>query len=160
MTTRETSRAAFDALVAGGKLKGKQRQVLDELIKLGSATSGEVLAALNIHNVNAWRARFTELAGRGLIADRGERKCRISGLRCVLWVPTGRAKPLHVTKGAREPINGRAWKEMAEQLASALESVLVVTDATGLLDGSNGRRALKDHQRMQVSYSKALNGQK
>lgn len=119
MTTRETSRAAYAQLVASGQLVGKQAQCLGKLIELDTATSGEVLAALGIENVNAWRARFTELQGRGLIVEAGERKCKISGLTCIVWAPTGRTKPLDRKRGHRG-VDGKAWRKLAIEAIAAL----------------------------------------
>lgn len=93
--TRGTSRAAYEHLVKTGALKGKQHQIMRELIVRGDATSGEVLAQFRgIRNVNAWRGRFTELQQRGLIREVAVRPCKISGRECIVWAPTGRDKPL------------------------------------------------------------------
>lgn len=131
--TRNTSRAAYDHLVSTGKLKGKQRLVLDALIVLGPATSGEVLLEMrgaengpNTSNVNAWRARFTELAARGLIRETGTRRCRVTGRTGVVWAPTGRTKPLDVTKGAREP-SAKVWRSVAAALVMQIEAGINVS---------------------------------
>lgn len=127
MTTRETSRAAYEQLVQSGQLVGKQRLVLDALIVCGPATSGEVLYAIgsaengpNVRNVNAWRARFTELADRGLIREIGERKCKITGRRGIVWGPTDRAKPL---SAKRRPRAAERWQAMAHRLAGELAAL-------------------------------------
>lgn len=120
MTIQTTSLDAYRQLVADGNLVGKQATCLERLIALGQATSGEVLDSLGIKNVNAWRARFTELQGRGLIREVGQRKCKISGRAGIVWAPTGRTKPLDVNKGAREP-SAKAWRAIAMQLVDNIE---------------------------------------
>lgn len=120
MTTRTTSREAYEQLVESGLLKCKQAKIMHVLTALGDATSGEVLQALKVRNVNAWRARFTELQARGLIVEVGTRKCVVSGRTCVVWHATDRTKPMDVARGARGKREDGAWREMARRLADAL----------------------------------------
>lgn len=123
MTAQQTSRDAYKYLVDSGLLVGKQRLLLDALIKSGPATSGEVLVALEkasgvaIRNVNAWRARFTELQGRGLIREVTQRRCKISGRICVVWAFTGRVNPLDRKRGSAAP----SMKTMMTLLKRAYE---------------------------------------
>lgn len=133
--TKNSIRDAYRQLVEDGLLNGAQRVILDCMILYtGPVTSGEVIADLAgpngrragaIQNINAWRARFTELAGRGLIRECGPRKCRISGKVCVTWAPTGRTEPLDVKKGARPKRDRREvqWREMADRLAEVLRGI-------------------------------------
>lgn len=100
MTTRETSRIAYQQLVDSGQLKGRQAQALNATIKHGPATSAEIIDKDDLgENVNLWRARFTELQARGLIREVGQRKCKITGHLALVWEATGRSKPLDVKKG-------------------------------------------------------------
>lgn len=118
-----TPSQAFEHLVATKQIRGKPAVILDRLIAIGPATSGEVLASLpDVTNINMWRARFSELQARGLIQEVGERKCRISGRPSVVWAATARTKPLNVRKGARGS-DGRAWKGVAVKLAKELGRV-------------------------------------
>ena len=98
MTTRETSLKAYQQLIDSGQLKGNQAKIAQAVIKLPDHTSGEICAALEIENVNAWRARFTELQERGLIQESGQRKCKVTGRTCVTWRYTDRTKPLKIKK--------------------------------------------------------------
>lgn len=100
MTTREPSREAFELLVSSGAIKGHQQKILQAVISGPDRTSGEVCAALGLDNVNAWRARFTELQERGIIAESGQRTCKESGRRGVTWRFTGRTKPLEAKRRA------------------------------------------------------------
>jgi hypothetical protein len=108
--------AAYDHLASTGELRGNQKAIMAALISSGKATSGEVLARLGVRNVNAWRARFTELSARGLIAEIGERKCSVTGKVCVVWQATGRLKPLSRTKGARTSGTTKQWRDAATLL--------------------------------------------
>lgn len=111
MTTRSTSREAYRYLVKHGLLKGQQQRCLDKLINMGTATSRAVIQSLKISDVNAWRARFTELHGRGLIIETGSARCPYTGRMVIVWAPTGRTKPLDGKRGAR--VSAKAWKALA-----------------------------------------------
>lgn len=83
---RTTSAEAYRKATEANALVGKQQQIVCWMAESGRAhTSGELLAAHNIRNVNAWRARFTELAIRGAIREAGRRRCAISGLQALTW---------------------------------------------------------------------------
>jgi hypothetical protein len=119
MTTRQTSREAYEELCKSGKLRGQQEQVLASIVRYGASTSGELLAKMEIDNVNAWRARFTELQARGLIAESTVRECKVTGKRAIVWEYTGRTKPLDAKKGHR--VDGKAWKALALDAIRVLE---------------------------------------
>lgn len=131
MTTRTTSRDAFHELVRTGQLIGKQALIMNLLTAHGDATSGEVLKTLRVRNVNAWRARFTELQARGLIVEVGQRKCAVSGRRCVVWHATDRTKPMDVKRGARGKSDARTWEKMASDLAGELSARIRGTPMDG-----------------------------
>lgn len=115
--TRDTSIAAYEHLIKTGQLKGQQQAIMAVLVALATgATSGEVISRLGHKNVNAWRARFTELAARGLIRETGTRKCGVTGRVCVVWRATDRTKPMNRTKGARSSGTAKAWREAATLL--------------------------------------------
>lgn len=129
MTTQDTSRAAFDHLVANGLLLGKQLRIMELLVMLGAATSGEVLAKIRgVKNVNAWRGRFTELQQRGLIREVCTRRCTVSGRTCIVWAPTGRDKPLDEERGKGQPKRGR-WYACAAQLARVVDDLRRLEEA-------------------------------
>lgn len=111
MTTRQTSMTAYRQLVASGVIKGNQDRVLAHIVDYGPATSGEILFRMNVRNVNAWRARFTELQARGLITEVEQRKCTITGRLALVWEFTKRTTPLSVKKGHRT--DGKAWRSLA-----------------------------------------------
>jgi hypothetical protein len=123
-TTRKTSLEAYDHLVDSKLLRGKQALII-RWLAIGDATSGEVIQGLgktypddrSLRNVNAWRARFTELQERGLIVEAGERECAITGRRAIVWRFTGRTKPLKRTRVKR---GAKAWKALAMDLWETL----------------------------------------
>jgi hypothetical protein len=125
MTTRKTSSEAYHYLINTNLLRGKQALIIERLAIFGDATSGEVVAALaaehltdrSLRNVNAWRARFTELQERGLIVEAGERECDVTGRRAIVWRFTGRTKPLKRTRIKR---GAKAWKALAMDLWETL----------------------------------------
>lgn len=94
MATRETSRKAYEELVESGQLKGHQATILKAVIGGPNRTSGEICAALGLDNVNKWRARFSELAARGLIIENGQRVCDVTGRTALVWIFTDRTKAL------------------------------------------------------------------
>jgi hypothetical protein len=132
MTTRKTSREAYEHLVTNKLLVGKQALIISWLV-LGDATSGETIDAIaaarpddrSLRNVNAWRARFTELQERGLIVEAGERECAITGRRAIVWRFTGRTKPLKRTRVKR---GAKAWKALAMDLWRKLHEADILPD--------------------------------
>jgi hypothetical protein len=133
MTTRKTSREAYEHLVDSNLLRGKQSLIIRHLVVLGDATSGEAIDAIaaerpddrSLRNVNAWRARFTELQARGLIVEAGERECAVTGRRAIVWRFTGRTKPLKVTRVRR---GAKAWKALAMDLWTKLRNADILPD--------------------------------
>lgn len=124
--TKETSRKAYEYLVTSGLLKGNQALIAKAVVGEADRTSGEICAALGLDNVNAWRARFTELQERGLIVESGQRTCKISGRQGVTWRFTDRTKPLDI-----------------KQRVSAKELRKLLKEALPYLDESTGGRQLE-----------------
>lgn len=116
MTTRETSREAYDQLVESGALKGKQAKALEQIVAHGPATSGEIIQRLG-PNVNLWRARFTELAARGLIVETGQRKCTVTGRTALVWEYSGRTKPL----APKHRAGAKELRSLLKRVVSACE---------------------------------------
>lgn len=134
MTTRATSRKAYEELIASGQLKGKQAIALHSVIEHGPATSGEIIVR---HvpgglNTNLWRARFTELAARGLIVEAGTRKCEITGKSAIVWEYSGRTKALpaqHRVGAAKlRKLLGRACKLLQAHGGGAATSAAELLD--------------------------------
>lgn len=117
--TRETSRESYKLLVESGALPVSQAKILEAIVAKPNSTSGEVCSELGLENVNAWRARFTELQARGLIVESGTRKCLVSGRTTLTWVYSGRTKPLAVKRRATR-----------KQLAALLKRTLPFINGT------------------------------
>lgn len=150
MTTRTTSRDAYELLIMSGELLGKQARIMDRLTTAGDATSGEVLQALKVRNVNAWRARFTELQARGLIIEVGTRRCAVSGRTCVVWHATDRTKPMDVKRGARSARGWAEWRDLAGRMAEALEQ-----NVNGAVDHPTSRALLAEHRKLSRTRARA-----
>lgn len=118
MTTRETSRKAWEQMCASGVLNGRQRRALEYLIAMDTATSGEVIARMREPNVNLWRARFTELQARGLITEVGTRKCGVSGRSAIVWQFSGRTKPLE----AQHRVGAAQLRDLLKRAAKLLQA--------------------------------------
>jgi predicted ArsR family transcriptional regulator len=118
MTTRDTSREAFEELIRSGKLGPAQGKILRAVVGGADRTSGEICASLGLDNVNAWRARFTELQARGLIVESGTRKCKITGRTAITWRYTDRSKPLE----AQHRVSGAKLRELLKRAAKLLQA--------------------------------------
>lgn len=118
MTTRETSREAYRQLLESGELPKRQADALAALIEHGPATSAEIIVRYlpNGLNVNLWRARFTELAARGLIEEVDSRRCKVTGRTALVWQYSGRTQPL----AAKHRTSAKAWKAIAERACKLL----------------------------------------
>ena len=99
MGIRETSREAYRQLVESGVLRGKQAAILWLVVTHGPGTAAEILhRSSHDGNRNLARARFTELAAKGLISEVDRRQCRITGRVALVWEATDRTKPLDARK--------------------------------------------------------------
>lgn len=128
MNALNSVHASIDALVASGKLVGRQRLIM-EAISVQSGTSAEIVRTMAMRGeidavgcMGDWRSRFNELQGRGLIVESGSRKCAVTGRTCIVWAATGRAAPLSRHKGhGTSPL--AKWKAVAAALAEDLREV-------------------------------------
>jgi len=86
--TRSTSLAAYRALVEGGGLSRRRRDVYKALYHHGPATSAELFGHVAdgvVANYTQSRARFTELREMGLIREVDERPCTVTGRKAIVW---------------------------------------------------------------------------
>ncbi len=94
---RQTSRLAFEHLVASGALPNRRREVYAEIYKHGPGTSAEILRhrleANPIEVLTQGRARFTELRNAGLIEELGTVECTVTGRQAILWDVTSQVTP-------------------------------------------------------------------
>lgn len=92
MNTRQTSIDCYNQIKANGLLSKKRLEVYVAILKKAPCTSSEAMVDnLNSTNVlSQSRARFTELRELGVIYEKGERKCRVTGRNVIEWDLTDR----------------------------------------------------------------------
>jgi hypothetical protein len=120
---RETSRKAYDDLVATGKLKGQLAELLKMVVSSTGAPStvAELVNGTSFdENLNCTRARFTELQQRGLIREVGQRMCRVTGKLALTWSYTGRSAVLG-EKRKHVKTDAKKWKAIAKAMAIQLK---------------------------------------
>ena len=123
--TRNTSRKAWEELLASGKLRGYYLTLMRAASDTGPATAAEIidyagskLGLPNHANRNLHRARITELQARGLLVESTQRKCKVTGRLAIVWRYSGRAKPLDSKRGHR--VGADEWRKIA---AEAIEEL-------------------------------------
>lgn len=96
---RRTSKEAFERIRSGGLLPKRRWRVYEYLFDHGPLTAMEVEDAfVRLGRVREGRhvnKRLPELRDQGVVAEVGERKCRVSGENAILWdVTENLPKPL------------------------------------------------------------------
>lgn len=82
-----TSHAAAESLVASGRLREQQRQVLDALTRWPGSTAVELATNSGLDRYLVSR-RLPELATLGLARRMAPRACRVKGSAQTVWRPT------------------------------------------------------------------------
>ena len=92
MNTRQTSIDCYNEIKENGLLSKKRLEVYFAILKNAPCTSSEAMTSnLNSTNVlSQSRARFTELRELGVIYEKSERKCTITGKNVIEWDLTDR----------------------------------------------------------------------
>ena len=92
MNTRQTSIDCYNEIKANGLLSKKRLQVYVAILKNAPCTSGEAFATMitKENQISQSRARFTELRELGVIYEKGNRKCRVTGKNVIEWDLTDR----------------------------------------------------------------------
>ena len=87
MNTRQTSIDCYNEIKANGLLSKKRLQVYVAILKNAPCTSGEAFATMitKENQISQSRARFTELRELGVIYEKGNRKCRVTGKNVIEW---------------------------------------------------------------------------
>lgn len=86
MNTQETSAKSHREELENGRIKGNAQRVALAFAEHGPGTSAEILNTAKLdRNRNLMRARITELADLGVLQADGERACKITGKRCIVW---------------------------------------------------------------------------
>jgi hypothetical protein len=87
MGTRQTSIDCYNLIKAQGLLSKRRLEVYEAILKNAPCSSSEAMISnLNSTNVlSQSRARFTELRELGVIYEKGEKKCTITGKNVIEW---------------------------------------------------------------------------
>lgn len=101
--TRETSIEAYHAIVKEGLLGKMQEHALLAVVNYGPCTSAEAFEHLRGNRIYdnpivQSRARFTELRNMGVIQEKGQRRCKITGRTAIVWEFTGNKPTRKSTK--------------------------------------------------------------
>lgn len=92
MGVRETSLEAYRDIIQSGLISEKRLDVFKAVIVYGPGTSAEIIQAANIDGnsiVSQARARLNELREMGVIEEAGERKCKQTNRKAIVWRVTG-----------------------------------------------------------------------
>ena len=92
MKTRQTSIECYNKIKEQGLLSNMRFKVYEAILKKAPCTSGEAFATMTTkeNQISQSRARFTELRELGVIYEKGEKKCSITGRNVIEWDLTDR----------------------------------------------------------------------
>lgn len=84
---RQTSIDCYHQIKAEGLLTKRRLEVYEAIYNSAPCTSAEAMRGrINSTNVlSQSRARFTELRELGVIYEKGEKKCSVTGRKAILW---------------------------------------------------------------------------
>ena len=87
MKTRQTSIECYNKIKEQGLLSNMRFKVYEAILKKAPCTSGEAFATMTTkeNQISQSRARFTELRELGVIYEKGEKKCSITGRNVIEW---------------------------------------------------------------------------
>ena len=95
MKTRQTSIDCFNQIKSEGLLSKRRLQVYESIFNYAPCTASEVFNDKNLKTNQS--GRFTELRDLGVIYEKGERLCRVTGRNVIEWDLTDRL-PVNVKK--------------------------------------------------------------
>ena len=92
MKTRQTSIDCYNQIKEQGLLSNMRFKVYEAILKKAPCTSGEAFATMTTkeNQISQSRARFTELRELGVIYEKGEKQCSITGRNVIEWDLTDR----------------------------------------------------------------------
>ena len=91
MTTRQTSIDCYNKIKQEGLLSKRRFEVYEALLSSAPCTSSEAIRnAKTTFGVFGVSSRFTELRDLGVIYEKGEKKCSITGRNVIEWDLTDR----------------------------------------------------------------------
>ena len=99
MNTRQTSIDCYNKIKQEGLLSNMRFKVYEAILRKAPCTSGEAFAIMTTkeNQISQSRARFTELRDLGVIYEKGEKKCSITGRNVIEWDLTDRL-PVNLKK--------------------------------------------------------------
>ena len=114
MKTRQTSIDCFNQIKQEGLLSKRRLEVYEALLSSAPCTSSEAIRnAKTTFGVFGVSSRFTELRDLGVIYEKGEKECSITGRNVIEW---------HLTD--RLPVNiKKSNKTKKQKIADALNSL-------------------------------------
>ena len=95
MKTRQTSIDCYNQIKSEGLLSKRRLQVYESIFNYAPCTASEVFNDKNLKTNQS--GRFTELRDLGVIYEKGEKKCSITGRNVIEWDLTDRL-PVNVKK--------------------------------------------------------------
>jgi hypothetical protein len=92
MNTRQTSIDCYNKIKEEGLLSNMRFKVYEAILRKAPCTSGEAFATMTTkeNQISQSRARFTELRELGVIYEKGEKQCSITGRNVIEWDLTDR----------------------------------------------------------------------
>ena len=98
MKTRQTSIDCYNKIKQEGLLAKRRFETFDAIFKAAPCTRQEALEHTNpVNALSLSAARFTELRRLGVIYEKGEKKCNITGRNVIEWDLTDRL-PVNIKK--------------------------------------------------------------
>jgi hypothetical protein len=94
--TRQTSIDCYHQIKSSGLLSAKRLEVLESIVRISPCTTTEAMRFVSNNSVG-FGSRFTELRDAGVIYERQQRKCKITGRTVIEWDLTGNM-PVKPTK--------------------------------------------------------------
>ena len=114
MKTRQTSIDCFNQIKQEGLLSKRRLEVYEALLSSAPCTSSEAIRnAKTTFGVFGVSSRFTELRDLGVIYEKGEKECSITGRNVIEWDLTDRL-PVNIKKSN---------KTKKQKIADALNSL-------------------------------------
>ena len=134
MTTRQTSIDCYNKIKEQGLLSNMRFKVYEAILKKAPCTSGEAFAIMTTkeNQISQSRARFTELRELGVIYEKGEKQCTITGRNVIEWDLTDRL-PINIknpnkTKKQRLDAALNSLRELYKNKDSTNEDWKIVAD--------------------------------
>ncbi len=92
MNARQTSIDCYNEIKEKGLLSNMRFKVYEAILRKAPCTSGEAFATMTTkeNQISQSRARFTELRELGVIYEKGEKQCSITGRNVIEWDLTDR----------------------------------------------------------------------